>query len=363
MIRYFSEAHAIAKWTFYVHRLAWLRYQHIATVFSRREISYVLQCGNGGHLLRRLWYGSFCKWKYDMKRTSSARTLLFSLTIVCFALGRNGEMKCVGDPPRDQSRSPENFCDFDVTVFRNLDCSVTVTERYLFPYTSGRDEHRSIPVIEKQQVVEDVVATRDNVTVFSAPLLRSNGGRNEVTVRLPTKKRNEPVLFEVQYTLNPGVVRFVNACDEVPARPPQNETQKVIRWHSRFWRQPFDKMRSSGSTANHNSDPSAKTAGNGQMKHMMRANSKITAWESVQSRVEFLTAEKTSTFCTRPPKCLSLANKSKLPRNWLWIAVGSFMGFACLLSGVIWLLGGRDFDPYGYAHAYDRRRKPTVQLG
>lgn len=167
-------------------------------------------------------------------RTALVTHLAVLLLLTFFSAALAEPLKCKKKSD-NIDESPTFICAVEVTVIRNMDCSVRITERFLFPHTSNKG-WRAIQAIDRVQEVSAVTLFRDDVEMR---VVKESGDNNEVRVMMETSKSTEPVLFALSYNLSNAVNRFTQSCE---SGADSDETKNVLRWRSGKWKQSFDEL-------------------------------------------------------------------------------------------------------------------------
>lgn len=195
----------------------------------------------------------------------------------------------------DKSQTPNFICEVDVTVVRRPNCRLFITERFLFPHTTEDLLFRDIPQLDDLQTVSDIKLFRDGSPM---PIISGPSNDNTARVYLPTLNSEEPVQFNVSYSLSNGVLRFTDTCGSDGDEDPN---KNVIRWRSGDWSQTFDMLRVKFTTASER----AKLALLFGEKPVAGSNQQqvIVEKKDVNKNTEIYVAESGERLCMEKTKC------------------------------------------------------------
>lgn len=229
--------------------------------------------------------------------TSCTTFALYCLVLITLQSSRGVQAAECERDSENKHDSPTFLCDVDITVTRETGCTAFITERYLFPHTTGRDAYRSIPKLDELQTVNDIKLFRGGKQLVAST---ETTGNNEVKVIMPTSKSLTPVLFAVSYRLSSGVMRFTNTCGRFGYA---DSKKNIMRWRSGCWDKSFDKLRVAFSTESENGklDPlfGSKPASGSTEKFV------IVEKKDVEENVEIYVSESGEETCGQDLGCFS----------------------------------------------------------
>lgn len=135
----------------------------------------------------------------------------------------------------EKSEIPQFLCFYNATVYRRENCSIRVTEDMVFPHTTGDDIYREIPIrFEYGQEILNESLSRAGKRHEAKKYVDEDN--NVFNIIMPTKVSSKPVWFQLNYTLNNGILKYANECGTGESDPDRN----VIRWWTGKWDMTFD---------------------------------------------------------------------------------------------------------------------------
>lgn len=140
--------------------------------------------------------------------------------LTLYIISPTSASKCTRSQP-DKKKLPQFFCAYDVTIRRRSNCTLLVTERFLFPHTVAGRFNRTIEKLSDQEI-DDVTLHREGQP---SDYEDDHSNAESVHLSISTSNSSVPVLYSLSYIFRNGVMRFKDDCGN-------DKLTNIIHWFS-----------------------------------------------------------------------------------------------------------------------------------